>query len=64
MAYSILLGSFDWFFMRFLLFIRQMPVMAISEVKEILPPKLRRPADHTHDLDALVIDSAITLGND
>jgi molybdopterin-containing oxidoreductase family membrane subunit len=40
--YSILIGSFGWFFMWFLLFIRQLPVIAISEVKEIVPPKLRR----------------------
>jgi len=41
---GILLGSFGWFFMWFLLFIKQLPVIAISEVKEIVPPKLRRPA--------------------
>jgi molybdopterin-containing oxidoreductase family membrane subunit len=40
--YSILIGSFGWFFMWFLLFIRQLPVIAISEVKEIVPPRLRR----------------------
>ena len=34
------LGSFGWFFMWFLLFIKQMPVIAISEVKEIVPPKM------------------------
>jgi hypothetical protein len=39
-------------------------VMAITEVKEILPPRLRRRADHSHDLDALVVDSAITMGDD
>ena len=62
--YGILLGSFGWFFMWFLLFIRQLPVLAITEVKEILPPKRRRRTDHSHDLDALVVDSAITLGDD
>ena len=35
-----LLGSFGWFFMWFLLFIKQMPVIAIAEVKEIVPPKM------------------------
>jgi Ni/Fe-hydrogenase subunit HybB-like protein len=40
--YSILIGSFGWFFMWFLLFIRQLPVLAISEIKEIVPPKLKR----------------------
>ena len=39
--YAILLGSFGWFFMWFLLFIRQLPVMAIAEIKEIMPPKMR-----------------------
>jgi molybdopterin-containing oxidoreductase family membrane subunit len=62
--YSILLGSFGWFFMWFLLFVRQMPVMAISEVKEIIPPKMRHPVDRSHDLDALVIDPDQTLGDD
>ena len=37
---SILVGSFGWFFMWFLLFIKQLPVIAISEVKEIVPPKM------------------------
>ncbi|MBC7841071.1 MAG: polysulfide reductase NrfD [Gemmatimonadaceae bacterium] len=35
-----LVGSFGWFFMWFLLFIKQMPVIAIAEVKEIVPPKM------------------------
>ncbi len=39
-----LLGSFGWFFMWFLLFIKQMPVIAIAEVKEIVPPKMKN--DH------------------
>jgi molybdopterin-containing oxidoreductase family membrane subunit len=59
--YSILLGSFGWFFMWFLLFIKQLPVMAIAEVKEIVPPRLRRAADHSHDIDIGYPDSAITL---
>ena len=46
--YNILLGSFGWFFMWFLLFIRQMPVMAIAEIKEILPPKMRRAHVEAH----------------
>jgi Ni/Fe-hydrogenase subunit HybB-like protein len=44
--YSILLGSFGWFFMWFLLFIRQMPIIALAEVKEIIPPRLRRAHHH------------------
>ena len=39
--YAILLGSFGWFFMWFLLFIKQLPVMALAEIKEIVPPKMR-----------------------
>ena len=38
--FSLLAGSFGWFFMWFLLFIKQLPVVAISEVKEIVPPKM------------------------
>ena len=44
--WSILLGSFGWFSMWFLLFIKQLPVIAVSEVKEIVPPALKRPHDH------------------
>ncbi len=35
--YAILIGSFGWFFMWFLLFIKQLPIVAIAEVKEIIP---------------------------
>src|SRR6185312_9770780 len=38
--YGILLGSFGWFFMWFLLFIKQLPGVAIAEIKEILPPRM------------------------
>ena len=44
--YAILLGSFGWFFMWFLLFIRQMPIIALAEVKEIVPPRNRRVHHH------------------
>jgi len=40
--YGITAGSFAWFFMWFLLFIKLMPSMAIAELKELLPPRLRR----------------------
>jgi hypothetical protein len=49
--YSILLGSFGWFFMWFLLFIKQLPVMAIAELKEVVPPRLRRVHHAEHALD-------------
>ena len=55
-------GRFGWFFMWFLLFIRQLPVIAITEIKEIVPPRRRSahaPAART--VDAVVID-ADTLG--
>jgi len=48
---SILVGSFGWFFMWFLLFIKQLPVIAIAEVKEIVPPKLRRAHPHADAID-------------
>jgi len=47
--YAILCGSFGWFSMWFLLFVKQLPVIAISEVKEIVPPKLR--TQHPHGID-------------
>ncbi len=40
--YGILIGSFGWFFMWFLLFIKQLPVIAIVEIKELVAPKMRR----------------------
>ncbi|MHB1863349.1 MAG: NrfD/PsrC family molybdoenzyme membrane anchor subunit [Gemmatimonadaceae bacterium] len=39
--YAILLGSFGWFFMWFLLFIKQMPTIAISEFKELIPARMK-----------------------
>src|SRR5262245_27823014 len=47
---AIRLGSFGWFFMWFLLFIKQLPVMAMSEIKEVVPPRLAHPHDISHDL--------------
>jgi molybdopterin-containing oxidoreductase family membrane subunit len=38
----ILLGSFGWFFMWFLLFLRFLPGLSVAEIKEILPPPMRR----------------------
>jgi molybdopterin-containing oxidoreductase family membrane subunit len=40
--WAITAGSFAWFFMWFLMFIKFMPSMAIAELKELLPPRLRR----------------------
>jgi Ni/Fe-hydrogenase subunit HybB-like protein len=65
--YSILLGSFGWFFMWFLLFIKQLPAMALAEIKEIIPPKMREPedpAEREHDLDTLTLDPINTAGDD
>ncbi|MHB1312972.1 MAG: NrfD/PsrC family molybdoenzyme membrane anchor subunit [Gemmatimonadaceae bacterium] len=45
--FAILLGSFGWFFMWFLLFIRQLPVIALSETKEIVPPRVKHAHVHT-----------------
>ncbi|MBC7790143.1 MAG: polysulfide reductase NrfD [Anaerolineae bacterium] len=49
--WAILLGSFGWFSMWFLLFIKQFPVIAIAEVKEIIPPPVRRPHPHEDAID-------------
>jgi molybdopterin-containing oxidoreductase family membrane subunit len=54
--YSILLGSFGWFFMWFLLFIKQLPVMAMAEIKEVILPPMRRRRDFSHDLTQGVVD--------
>lgn len=35
---SILVGSFAWFFMLFLLFAKHLPSISMTEVKEIVPP--------------------------
>src|SRR5215210_5398870 len=48
---SILTGSFGWFFMWFLLFIKNLPVIAIAEVKEIVPPKMRVAHPHADAID-------------
>ena len=42
--YAILLGSFGLFFTLFLLFVRFLPVVAISEVKGVMDPKVARSA--------------------
>jgi molybdopterin-containing oxidoreductase family membrane subunit len=46
-----LLGSFGWFFMWFLLFVKQLPVFALAEIKEIVPPKLRERHPHADHID-------------
>lgn len=38
----ILLGSFGWFFMWFLLFMRFLPIISMAEIKEILPPPMSK----------------------
>jgi len=40
--YTILLGSFGLFFTLFLLFVRVLPVIAMSEVKGVMDPKVAR----------------------
>ncbi len=44
--WSILAGSFGWFFTWFLLFAKNFPTVSISEVKEIIPMPRKRPV-HT-----------------
>ncbi len=39
--WGIMAGSFGWFFMWFLLFVKNFPAVSISEVKEVLPLPLR-----------------------
>ena len=39
--WGIMAGSFGWFFMWFLLFVKMFPAVSISEVKEVLPAPQR-----------------------
>jgi molybdopterin-containing oxidoreductase family membrane subunit len=41
---AILAGSFAWFFMFFLIFIRVLPAFSLAEIKETLKPPMRRRA--------------------
>jgi hypothetical protein len=38
--------------------------MAISEVKEIIPPKMKHQIDRSHDLYETTIDPITTAGDD
>jgi molybdopterin-containing oxidoreductase family membrane subunit len=40
---GIMLGSFSLFFFLFLLFVKFLPVVSITEVKETVPPPVRKP---------------------
>jgi hypothetical protein len=48
---AILLGSFGWFFMWFLLFLRFLPGLSIAEIKEVLPPPMRHHEAEKHAQD-------------
>jgi len=48
--YAILCGSFGWFSMWFLLFIKQFPVIALTEIKEIVKPRLKH--QHARGVDS------------
>ena len=41
-------GAFGWFGMWMMLFIKFLPSVAIAEVKEIIPPPMRRGGEHSH----------------
>ena len=43
MVIGVLIFSFAWFFLWFLLFVKVMPSVAIAEVKEQVPPPLKHP---------------------
>src|SRR5437899_2357565 len=44
--WGIMAGSFGWFFMWFLLFVKNFPAVSISEVKEVLPAPQRGRGVH------------------
>jgi Ni/Fe-hydrogenase subunit HybB-like protein len=54
---GILLGSFGWFFMWFLLFLRYLPGISIAEIKEVLPPPMRRRPSHRPDEPATAYET-------
>ena len=45
---TIIIGSFAWFFLLFLGFIRVLPSLSVVEVKETLPPPMRDATDGHH----------------
>jgi molybdopterin-containing oxidoreductase family membrane subunit len=45
---AIVIGSFAFFFLLFLAFIKLMPSLSIVEVKETLPPPLKDPTHAGH----------------
>jgi Ni/Fe-hydrogenase subunit HybB-like protein len=59
---SILLGSFGWFFMWFLLFLRYLPGLSMAEIKEVLPPPMKHDAaeHHAHDEAEMVAETLPT----
>ena len=61
--YNILLGSFGWFFMWFLLFCKQLPIMAISELKEVVPPRMKHAHAASHAIDPIVTGGEGTGGH-
>ena len=44
---GIMVGSFGWFFMWFLLFMRVLPAVSVAELKEVLPTPRRRTRGET-----------------
>ncbi|HEU4630898.1 MAG TPA: NrfD/PsrC family molybdoenzyme membrane anchor subunit [Gemmatimonadaceae bacterium] len=61
---SLLVGSFGWFFMWFLLFVKQLPVLAVAEIKEIVPPKMRAYGGVGHHVAAEAHAPALQGGHD
>jgi molybdopterin-containing oxidoreductase family membrane subunit len=45
---TIIIGSFAWFFLLFLGFIKVMPSLSVVEVKETLPPPMKEAAHGGH----------------
>jgi Ni/Fe-hydrogenase subunit HybB-like protein len=59
---SLLLGSFGWFFMWFLLFLRYLPGLSMAEIKEVLPPPMKHQGaeHHAHDEAEMVAETLPT----
>ena len=46
---GITVGSFAWFFMFFLIFVRTLPALSIAEIKEILPVPKKKEEGSTDE---------------
>ena len=56
------IGSFGLFFTMFMLFVRFLPILAISELKGVMPQANPHAHDHAHGHAGHAHDAALTGG--